>query len=59
MVVYVVSRQYEIRLKESLLALIEIELSSEYKSEREANTSSVLSLYTLLSFIYLLLLFFS
>ena len=40
-------------LEEGLLTLTEIESSSEYKSERETNTSSTLSLYIFLSLILL------
>ncbi len=41
LVIQVVSRQYEVRLEENPLILIEIEFSSEDKSEKEASTSSI------------------
>jgi len=45
LVVEVVSRQCEVELEKSLLALTEIESSSDYKSKEETSTGSALPLY--------------
>jgi len=43
--VEIVSRQYEVEIKEGLLALTEIESSSKYESERETSIGFTLPLY--------------
>jgi len=48
-----ISRQYEIELKESLLALIEIESSFKYELEEETSIGFISLLYIFLSFILL------